>query len=93
MNQRNDDPTEQQRERDRLDQLYLQVFEDDKRGQAILADLHRKFVRSPNPSDFTQEGMLRAFVQTHQREVFEYIARRINAAHGVHDEPPPGDET
>jgi hypothetical protein len=82
MNQPDDDAA-----RAHLNGLYRAIFEDDKRGEAILLDLQARFVRAPNPRDFTQEGMLRTFVQTHQREVLEYILRRINAAHGVHDDP------
>lgn len=76
-------------ERARLARLYAEIFEDDKRGQAILADLYARFVRKPSPTDFSQEGMLRTFVHTHQREVIEYIVRQINAGNGVPDEPPP----
>lgn len=82
------------RQVEHLNGLYRQIFEDDKRGEAILLDLQRRFVKRPDPNDFTPEGMLRAFVRTHQREVLEYILRRINAAHGVEDEPPTqGEET
>lgn len=80
------------RERAHLDGLYKAIFEDDKRGEAILMDLQARFVRAPNPNDFTQEGMLRTFVQAHRREVFEYILRRVNAAHGVHDIQPEGQD-
>lgn len=78
------------RKRAHLDGLYRAIFEDDKRGATLLEDLHQKFVKAPNPKDFTQEGMLRTFVQSHQREVIEYILRRINAAHGVPDLQPEG---
>lgn len=78
---------DQARARAHLDSLYL-FFEDDKRGQAIYEDLHRQFVKAPNPRDFSQEGMLRTFVQTHQREVLEYIVRCQNRARGVQDDPP-----
>ena len=77
------------KERARLARLYVEVFEDDKRGAAILLDLMARFVRRPNPNDFTPEGMLRTFVHTHQREVIEYIVRQINAGNGVQDESPP----
>lgn len=83
---------ELRRERAHLDGLYKAIFEDDKRGEAILLDLQARFVRAPNPNDFTQEGMLRTFVQAHRREVFEYIMRRINAAHGVPDLQPEGQD-
>lgn len=76
-------------QRAHLASLYRQIFEEDKRGQLLLEDLMARFVRKPNPNDFTQEGMLRTFVQTHQREVVEYIVRQINQAHGVPDITPP----
>lgn len=68
-----------------LSGLYKAIFEDDKRGQVLLEDLMARYVRRPNPNDFSQEGMLKTFVQSHQREVVEYIVRQINAAHGVHE--------
>lgn len=75
-----------------LARLYREIFEDDKRGQVLLEDLMKRYVRKPNPNDFTQEGMLRTFVQTHQREVVEYIVRQINAAHDVPDITPEGED-
>jgi hypothetical protein len=72
---------------DHLPHLYKAVFEDDRRGQALLEDLHRRFCVRPNPNDFTQEGMLRGFVRSHQREVIEYIVRQINRANGAQEEP------
>ncbi len=72
----------EQNPRREIDKLYL-FFEEDKRGQAIFEDLHRRFVKAPSPNDFTPEGMLRTFVQTHQREVLEYIVRAQNRAHNV----------
>lgn len=77
------------RERAHLDRLYLEIFDDDKRGALILADLHRRFVKKPDTDDFSQAGVLKVFTQSHQREVLEYIVRRVNRARGVHDEPPP----
>lgn len=76
-------------ERARLDALYLAIFENDRRGQAVFDDLYARFVRRPSTTDFTQEGMLKAFVQTHQREVIEYIVRCVNRASGVQDPTPP----
>ena len=76
---------------DHLPALYKAIFEDDRRGQAILDDLQRRFCRRPNPDDFSQEGMLRGFVRTHQREVVEYIVRQINRANGVDESQPEGE--
>lgn len=71
-----------------LAQLYKAIFEDDARGQVLLDDLQRRFCKRPDPNDFTQEGMLRGFVRTHQREVVEHIVRQINRANGVTEQQP-----
>lgn len=71
-----------------LPHLYKAIFEDDRRGQVLLEDLQRRFCLRPDPNDFSQEGMLRGFVRTHQREVVEYIVRMINRAAGVDDAEP-----
>lgn len=83
---------QEDRARAHLSGLYKAIFEDDKRGQVLLEDLMRRFVRKPNPNDFSQEGMLRTFVQTHQREVVEYIVRQINRANDVPDITPQGED-
>lgn len=80
-------------ERARLDALYLAIFENDRRGQAVFDDLYARFVRRPNKHDFTQEGVLKAFVQTHQREVIEYIVRCVNRASGAQEQSPPNQGT
>lgn len=84
--------SQHQTEEQRLAALYRDIFEIDTRGQVILADLERLFVRRPNPKDFTQEGMLRGFVHAHVREVIEHIYRQINLANGVNDSQPPEGE-
>lgn len=76
-----------------IDSLYHDIFQVDPRGQTLLADLHARFVKKPSPSDFTEAGMLKVFVQTHQREVIEYIVRCINRHNGVIDSPPPPTES
>lgn len=81
---------ELRRARAHMDGLYKAIFEDDKRGEAILMDLQARFVRDPSPSDFSEEGMLKAFVQAHQRRIFEYIVKRINAANDVPELQPQG---
>lgn len=84
--------SQQQTEEQRIAALYRDIFEIDARGQKLLADLERMFVRRPNPKDFTQEGMLRGFVHAHQREVIEHIYRQINLANGATDSQPPEGE-
>lgn len=76
-----------------LPQLYKAIFEDDRRGQVLLDDLQRRFCKRPDPHDFSQEGMLRGFVRTHQREVVEYVIRQINRANGVDEGPEPTEES
>ena len=64
--------------------LYRQLFEDDRRGAAILEDLTRRFAR---PAVTT--GGLDAVLQTYHRDgarrVIEFIVAQINRANGVPD--------
>lgn len=63
-------------------QDYAALFEDDRRGAAILEHLTRLFAR---PAVTT--GGIDAVLQTYQREgqrrVLEFIVGQINRAHGV----------
>lgn len=76
----------QQAERLRMAGLYRAIFEDDKRGQAVLADLIRKFARAP-ARGFGPDAVMETFVNAHTRRVFDHINLMINAADGI-DEPP-----
>lgn len=72
----------------KLDELYNDIFEVDKRGQAILMDLHNRFSKGP-ARGFTQESMLETFARAHQRAIVEYILNRINRHNGAGDLPDP----
>lgn len=72
--------------------LYRDLFEIDKRGQAIYEDLYRKFAA---PAKVHTKGGIDAILQTYRaaahREVIEHIVRQINVANGAEppeDEPP-----
>ena len=68
-----------------IDALYRDLFEADRRGQAILADLARRFVRPP-PRGFDAAAMNETFARAHQRAVIDYILGRIDRANGVQDQ-------
>lgn len=70
--------------REALDGLYRDLFDVDRRGQAVLADLAARFVRPP-PRAFDQAAMHETFARAHQRAVIDYILSRIDRANGVRD--------
>ncbi len=80
-------------ERDRLDGLYRDIFEADKRGAEIFEDLYRRFA---SKAKVHTAGGIDAVLKTYQdaahREVIEYIVTRCNRANGVDDSQPTGDE-
>jgi hypothetical protein len=63
-------------------ELYKALFEDDKRGAAILDHLIQVFAR-----DAVVEGGIDAVLKTYkhagQRKVLDFIASQINRANGV----------
>lgn len=69
---------------------YRDLFEVDKRGQRILDDLIRRFVRPP-----VMTGGIDAVLQTYdragQRKPLDFITTQINRANGVQDDPNQGD--
>jgi hypothetical protein len=67
-----------------LDALYRDLFETDRRGQSILADLARRFVRPP-PRGFDAAALNETFARAHQRAVIDYILSRIDRANGADD--------
>lgn len=80
-------------EQERLDALYRDIFETDKRGVEIFDDLYRRFA---SKAKVHTNGGIDAVLKTYQdaahREVIEYIVTRTNRANGVNDSPnPPGD--
>lgn len=65
-----------------LDALYRDVFEVDKRGAAIFDDLCARFAKGP-ARGFDAAAVNETFARAHQREVVDYILRRINRANGA----------
>jgi hypothetical protein len=61
---------------------YAALFEDDRRGAAILEDLTKRFARQA-----VVTGGIDAVLQTYHRDgmrrVVEFIVSQINRAHGV----------
>lgn len=78
-------------ERQRMDGLYHDIFEADRRGQAIFEDLYKRFAAG---AKVHCQGGIDAVLQTYRdaahREVIEYIVKRVNRMSGVDDSP--GDE-
>lgn len=68
---------------------YREIFEDDRRGAAVLEDLVARFARPAVTS-----GGIDAVLQTYQRDgmrrVIDYIVSQVNRANGV---PDPNAET
>lgn len=75
-------------ERARLDALYRDIFETDKRGAELFDDLYRRFA---SKARVHTAGGIDAVLKTYQdaahREVIEYIVTRVNRANGVNDSP------
>ena len=63
-------------------QDYKELFEDDRRGAAILEHLTRAFAR---PAVVTGgiDAVLETYQRDGQRRVLEFIVSQINRAHGV----------
>lgn len=82
----------QDEERQRMDGLYHDIFEKDRRGAAIFEDLYKRFAAR---AKVHCEGGIDAVLQTYrdaaQREVIEYIVTRVNRMAGIDDSP--GDES
>lgn len=76
-------------ERDRVDRLFLDLFEIDKRGQTVFDDLYARFAAH---SKVHTEGGIDAVLKTYRaaahREVIEHIVMRCNRARGVRDSAP-----
>jgi hypothetical protein len=75
-------------ERERLQRLYHELFEDDRRGQTVFDDLYRRF--AAHAKVHTSGGIdavLRTYQSAAHREVIEYIVTMVNRHKGVIDEP------
>ncbi len=60
---------------------YAALFEDDKRGAAILEDLVRRFARQPADGFDGISGILRTYHAQGERRVMDFILSRINQHH------------
>jgi len=63
-------------------QDYAALFEDDRRGAAILEHLTRMFAR-PAVTTGGIDAVLQTYQRDGQRRVIEFIVSQINRAHGV----------
>lgn len=63
-------------------QLYKDLFEDDRRGAAILEDLTQRFAR-PAVTTGGIDAVLQTYHRDGMRRVIEFIVSQINRAHGV----------
>jgi hypothetical protein len=71
-------------------QDYADLFEIDKRGQRILEDLIRRFVR-PMVSTGGIDAVLQTFERAGQRKPLDFIMQQINRANGVAEDQTQGD--
>lgn len=65
---------------------YKALFEDDKRGVAILEDMIQRFVR-PAVTEGGIDAVLKTFERNGQRKPLDFIAAMINRANGVNLNP------
>jgi hypothetical protein len=76
-------------ERDRIDRLFIDIFEADRRGAEIFEILYARFAGSAKVhTDGGIDAVLKTYQASAHREVIEYIVKRCNRARGVVDEPP-----
>lgn len=64
--------------------LYKQIFEDDRRGAAILEHLTKLFAR-PAVTNGGIDAVLQTYHRDGQRSVLEFIVGQINRANGLQD--------
>ena len=65
-----------------LDALYLAIFEDDRRGAAVLEDLHARFGTPKVTTDGGIDAVLKTYTSTAKSTVVAYILNRIARAKG-----------
>jgi len=63
-------------------QDYAAIFEDDRRGSAILEDLVSRFAR-PAVTTGGIDAVLKTYQRDGMRQVTDFIVNQINRAHGV----------
>jgi len=80
-------------ERARVDALFLDLFEVDRRGVTVFEDLYSRFAAH---AKVHTAGGIDAVLKTYQaaanREVIEYIVMRCNRARGVEDQSSPAEQ-
>jgi hypothetical protein len=77
-------------ERARLDGVFLDLFEVDRRGAEVFEVLYQRFGLSARVhTDGGIDAVLRTYRAAAHREVIDYIVMRCNRARGIVDEPPP----
>ncbi len=83
-----------QDERARIDALYRDIFETDKRGAEIFEDLYQRFAEHMKVHTAGGiDAVLKTYREAAHREVLDYIVLRINRANNVPESPnPPGDD-
>ena len=82
-----DDP-----EQTRIDSLFLDIFEADRRGAELFDLLTKRFGTMKVHTDGGIDAVLKTYRGAAHREVLDYIVVRCNRARGVNDELPE-DET
>ncbi|MFU1927509.1 hypothetical protein ACLQ9J_04170 [Bordetella hinzii] len=71
--------------------VYKEIFEDDRRGAAVLEDLVQRFAR-PQVSNGGIDAVLKTYERGGMRLVLDFITAQINRANGVPDvNAEPGD--
>lgn len=65
--------------------VYKDIFEDDRRGAAVLEDLIQRFAR-PQVNSGGIDAVLKTYERGGMRLVLDFIAAQINRANGVPDE-------
>ena len=71
----------------RIDSLFHDIFEVDRRGAEIFEILYRRFAAHAKVhTDGGIDAVLKTYQASAHREVIEYIVTRCNRARGVQDE-------
>lgn len=69
-----------------VDSFYHDLFDVDKRGQAVFEDLYQRFyARSRVHTSGGIDAILKTYQAAAHKEVMDYIISRINKHNGVHD--------
>lgn len=81
-------------ERARVDRLFHDIFEVDRRGAEVFEVLYRRFAGAARVhTDGGIDAVLKTYRDSAHREVIEFIVMRCNRARGVVDESTPEPDT